>query len=409
MDQIDPLQHVSAETHRMWSDHSHVQAESPSSNPSQWLSSVFGDSQASQLHTAVAAQQDDSVAAAASAGAASLSAAIASVGKRRSGQQAAGTSKRRAGKQAEGTLVGQKDFMIKMDPATLRPSADPSRGVQESRHFRLSRRLGRFSPLPSADSTYTEEQRLEGEAVQRWCRGAEGDMLSAQKNHQYVTSIARLETFILKKYPDTPAALRLHLVGHLGSDWNKDLDVLYREFVEDYGEQWEQLAGLSDNPELLPGEGNWHQFVIFRGFPVFMEDVFFSLLKKTPSLESPSSGWQSPSLDKISSAVIKLYGVFNVPRELAPGRDTEAWRGQIKEIRASHRMDHRSGINVTDHLDHLIKSIQSRPPAELHPNLGSQLIFMVESGVIHAHRRSEFSYYSVLALSTLEPSINLRT
>jgi hypothetical protein len=43
-------------------------------------------------------------------------------------------------------------------------------------------------------------------------------------------------------YPDTPAALRLHLVGMLGSDSNKDLDVLYREFVELYGHQWEELA-----------------------------------------------------------------------------------------------------------------------------------------------------------------------
>ncbi|KAJ1466734.1 hypothetical protein T484DRAFT_3632711 [Baffinella frigidus] len=185
-------------------------------------------------------------------------------------------------------------------------------------------------------------------------------------------------------YPDTPAALRLHLVGMLGSDCNKELDVLYREFLALYGQKWEELAAMSDDPEQLPGEGNWDQFVIFRGFPVHQEDVFFSKL-----------GDLSPSLDKCSAALVKLYKVFNVASS-SPGRDTDAWRAQLKQIRSGHRTNHHKGIDPCDHLQHLISSIQERSPDELHPNLGAQLIHMVEGGVTQAHRRSEFAYYSPL-------------
>ena len=49
-------------------------------------------------------------------------------------------------------------------------------------------------------------------------------------------------------------------------------------------------------PESLPGEGNWDQLFIFRGFPVHQEDVFFSTL-----------GHVSPTLNKCSAALVKLY------------------------------------------------------------------------------------------------------
>ena len=126
-----------------------------------------------------------------------------------------------------------------MNPSILQPSES---GVAESQTIRLARRLGRFAPYPLADAIYTPSEKEAAVAAQRWGRGSQGDMLAAQKNQSYIPFIARLETFIMFTYPDTPAALRLHLVRMLGSDSNKDLDVLYREFVELYGHQWEELA-----------------------------------------------------------------------------------------------------------------------------------------------------------------------
>jgi hypothetical protein len=177
-------------------------------------------------------------------------------------------------------------------------------------------------------------------------------MLAAQKNPSYIPFIARLETFIMFTHPATPAALRLHLVGMLGSDFNKDLDLVYCEFVALYGHKWEGLAAMSNDHESPPGEGNWEQFVIFRGFPVHQEGVFFSTLAHL-----------SPTLDKCSAALVKLYKLFHIP-SASPGRDTDAWHTHLNEIRSGHRTHHHSGIDTCDHLQHLISSIQERSPDE---------------------------------------------
>ena len=107
--------------------------------------------------------------------------------------------------------------------------------------------------MPVVEAGLAADQQAYVLHSQQHAFAAQNRILACKQYMQYVPSFARLETFILHMFKGTFAELRLRLVSHLGSNFDKSLDELYAEFFQEPGvaDLWRELSS--------PGELQPHQ------------------------------------------------------------------------------------------------------------------------------------------------------
>jgi hypothetical protein len=191
------------------------------------------------------------------------------------------------------SCCGQRRWLIHYNTSTGEPFTAWERGRQgtreekelhgrykrvDNRHLRLARRLRRCAlgwastpGVSAAVESLLDAQMLEG-------RHGEGDFLQGKKFRQYSEMVARLETFVLERFPQTWDALRLRRVSHLGSDFSKSLDVLDAEFRATPGMAAAWAAADPSNFDPLVAVLDWSQFVIFKGFTNKLELSFVTYM-----------------------------------------------------------------------------------------------------------------------------------